>query len=177
MDPTSEELAALRREVRELRDREEIRAVLDTYAFLLDTGRWRDAPAAVFTADGVDHHGPGIDPRGHAEIGAFLDTALSRYAGTHHMLGNATIRIDGDTAHSRTYGACAHWRDAGPDPRPSDLTVAVAYDDTWRRTPDGWRISERWVHTFGPHGLLAGHRAAGLPRLGTDLYGSRDRPS
>lgn len=175
--PVQQQLDDLRREVRELRDREAIREVLDTYAFLLDTARWRDIPTAVFTEDAVDHHSPaaGAEPRGRAEIGAFLDATMSGFAGSQHLLGNSSIRLDGDTAHSRTFAACAHWRTGGPAPLPPDLTVAVAYDDSWRRTPDGWRISERWVHTFGPHGLLAGARSADLPRLGSDLYGSRDR--
>lgn len=184
MSPTASETAHqlddLRREVRELRDREEIRTVLDTYAFLLDTARWRDIPDAVFTEDAIDHHspeaGPSAVPRGREEIARFLDATMSGFAGSQHMMGNSSITVDGDTAHSRTYAACAHWRTGGPDPLPPDLTVAVAYDDTWRRTPQGWRIAERWVHTFGPHGLLAGTRPADAHRLGSDLYGSRDRP-
>jgi hypothetical protein len=173
------QLDQLRREVDELRDKEAIRTVLDSYAFLLDTARWRDISAAVFTADAVDHHGPAAGPsavpRGREQIDRFLDGTMSGFAGSQHMMGNSSIQIDGDSAHSRTYAACAHWRAGGPEPLPSDLTVAVAYDDTWRRTPAGWRICERWVHTFGPHGLLAGRRSPGLPRLGSDLYGARDR--
>lgn len=172
-----DQLDELCREVRDLRDREEIRTVLDSYAFLLDTARWRDIPDAVFTDDAVDHHSPaaGREPRGREELHQFLDDAMGAFTGSHHMMGNSSIEIDGDTAHSRTYATCAHWRTAGPDPLPSDLTLAVAYDDTWRRAPKGWRIHERWVHTFGPHGLLAGERSAELPRLGSVLDGSRDR--
>lgn len=169
----------LHREVAELRDKDAIRTVLDAYAFLLDTAQWRDISTAVFTADAVDHHspamGPAAVPRGRAEIDQFLDRTMSGFAGSQHMMGNSHITVDGDVAHSRTYAACAHWRTGGPQPLAPDFTVAVAYDDTWRRTPEGWRISERWVHTFGPHGLLAGTRSADLPRLGSDLYGSRDR--
>ena len=174
-----EQIDHLRAEVRELRDREAIRAVLDHYAFLLDAGRWRDIPEAVFTEDAVDHHSPEAGdfavPRGRAQIAEFLDATMSGFAGSQHMMGNSSVEIDGDRAHSRTYAACAHWRTSGSDPLPSDLTVAVAYDDEWRRTDVGWRISERWVHTFGPHGLLAGSRSGDLPRLGSDLYGGRDR--
>jgi hypothetical protein len=173
------EVAQLRREVAELKDREAIRAVLDRYAFLLDTARWRDIPAAVFTEDAVDHHspqaGPAAEPRGREEIARFLDATMGGHAGSQHLLGNSSIEVDGDTAHSRTYAICSHWSANGPQPLPSDMILAAAYDDRWRRTPEGWRICERWVHTFGPHGLLAGHRAAGLPRLGSDLYGARDR--
>ena len=172
-----DQLDELRREVRELRDKDAIREVLDTYAFLLDSARWRDISTAVFTDDAVDHHSPaaGAEPRGRAEIHAFLDTTMGGHAGSQHLLGNSSITVDGNTARSRTYAACAHWGLAGPDPVPADFIVAAAYDDTWRRTPDGWRICERWVHTFGPHGLLTGSRAPGLPRLGADLYGARDR--
>jgi ketosteroid isomerase-like protein len=177
LDDVRRDLAELRGQLAELRDQEAIRRVLDSYAFLLDSSRWRDIPTAVFTDDAVDHHSPaaGVEPRGRAEIAQFLDTTMGALAGSQHLLGNSTITVDGDSATSRTYAACAHWRTAGPDPLPSDFTVAVAYDDTWRRTPAGWRICERHVHTFGPHGLLTGSRAPGLPRLGADLYGARDR--
>ena len=179
VDELRREVAELRGNCAELRDKDAIRTVLDTYAFLLDTAQWRDIAVEVFTADAVDHHspaaGPSAVPRGRAEIDHFLDMTMSGFAGSQHMMGNSSITIDGDVAHSRTYAACAHWRTGGPQPRASDLTVAVAYDDTWRRTAEGWRISERWVHTFGAGGLLAGTRSADLPRLGSDLYGSRDR--
>jgi hypothetical protein len=178
-EPLRAEVAGLRRELVELKDREAIRSVLDSYAFLLDTARWRDIPTAVFTEDAIDHHspeaGPQAEPHGREEIARFLDATMGKHAGSQHLLGNSSIEVDGDTAHSRTYAICSHWSADGPEPLPSDMTIAAVYDDRWRRTPDGWRISERWVHTFGPHGLLAGHRAAGLPRLGSDLYGSRDR--
>lgn len=176
-DSLQEQLDDLRREVAELRDKEAIRDVLDTYAFLLDSARWRDISTAVFTEDAVDHHSPemGAVPHGRTEIDQFLETTMSNHAGSQHLLGNSTVTIHGDTAHSRTYAACAHWGSAGPDPVPADFIVAAAYDDEWRRTPDGWRICERWVHTFGPHGLLTGSRAPGRPRLGSDLYGARDR--
>lgn len=177
--PAHDELAVLRAQVRVLRDKDEIRTVLDTYAFLLDTARWRDIASRVFTADAVDHHSPEAGdfavPRGSAQIDDFLHTTMSGLAGSQHLMGNSSIEVDGDTAHSRTYASCAHWRTAGDVPLPSDFTIAVAYDDRWVRTSDGWRIQERRVHTFGPHGLLTGRREAGLPRLGSDLYGSRDR--
>ncbi|MPQ96495.1 hypothetical protein GB931_00875 [Modestobacter sp. I12A-02628] len=171
----AEQLADLDRELRALRDREEIRQVLDSYAFLLDTARWRDVAEAVFTEDAVDHHSPamGAEPRGRAEIADFLDRTMRGFAGSQHLMGNSRVDVDGDTAHSRTYAVCAHWRTDGPG--PADLTVAVAYDDTWQRTPEGWRISERWVHTFGPNALVSGTRDPALPRLGSDLYGARDR--
>ena len=123
----------------------------------------------------MDHHspaaGPSAEPEGSEEIAEFLDRSMNAYAGSQHLLGNSSIEVDGDTARSRTYAACAHWRGDGSDPAPADLVVAVAYDDTWERTAEGWRINLRWVHTFGPHGLLSGHRSADQPRLGSDLYG------
>jgi hypothetical protein len=136
------QLDELRHEVAQLRDREAIRTVLDNYAFLLDTARWRDIAKAVFTEDAIDHHspamGPGAVPRGREEIDRFLDTTMRAFAGSQHMLGNSSITVDGDTARSRTYAACAHWRPSEPSdpneridpsdpsatpPRPSDLTV------------------------------------------------------
>jgi len=62
---------------------------------------------------------------------------LSKYTGTHHISSNHQIKVDGDTASSRSYlqathiGATPfeHWAGGG------------WYDCTFRRTPQGWKFA------------------------------------
>jgi hypothetical protein len=52
------------------------------------------------------------------------------------------VTVDGDTAHSLTYGR-VHLVGAGPM-AGSSYDCLGEYDDHWVRTPAGWRISRRW---------------------------------
>lgn len=172
------ELKAIRAELQELRDKDYIRERMDLYAFLLDAARWKDIPQEIFTEDAVDYHLPDADPvqtpSGRKELAAFFDEVMPGFVGTQHMMGNFSVQINGDDACSRTYALCAHWlEDNGP--QGADWTVAICYDDKWRRTPDGWRVYERRLHPFGPFGIAAGTAPATQTKVGTDLYGSRDR--
>ncbi|MXP23406.1 hypothetical protein GIY30_18875 [Gordonia sp. HNM0687] len=173
-----DELSVLRREVQILRDKDYIRERMDLYAFLLDAARWKDIPQEIFTADGVDFHLPEATPvqviRGRDELMDFFVETMPQFAGTQHMMGNHAIRVNGDEATSRFYALCAHWfHDA--DRSGADWTVAICYDDKWRRTADGWRVYERRLHHFGPDGIASGSAPGTQTTVGTDLYGSRDR--
>jgi SnoaL-like domain len=171
-------IAALASEVQELRDKEAIRERMHRYVFLLDTSQWRDIPSEIFTEDGVDVHLPAMGeegvPRGRVQLAAFYDRIIPGFASSQHMLGNSVIEVDGDEAHSMTYAHCVHW-ESDEKPHPSDSTVVCAYDDKWRRTPDGWRVYERHLHRFGAWGLSAGKMMDFQPKFGADLYGHRDR--
>ncbi len=58
----SDELEDLARRVRTLEDRDEIAKVIWNYSFLLDTGRWDEVPAEVYSEDGMDVHAEDTDP-------------------------------------------------------------------------------------------------------------------
>jgi hypothetical protein len=177
-DPVDEELKTIRAELQELRDKDYIRERMDLYAFLLDTARWKDIPHEIFTEDAVDYHLPEATPvqtpSGREELANFFDAVMPDFVGTQHMMGNFSVQVTDNEATSRTYALCAHWlQDNGP--QAADWTVAICYDDKWRRTPDGWRVYERRLHPFGPYGIAAGTAPATQTKVGTDLYGSRDR--
>jgi len=174
----SDDLKLIRAELQELRDKDYIRERMDLYAFLLDTARWKDIPEEIFTDDATDFHLPESTPprvpRGRRELGAFFDEVMQDFAGTQHMMGNFSVQVQGDEATSRTYALCAHWM-AEDGPKPADWTVAICYDDKWRRTSVGWRVYERRLHSFGPYGIAAGTPPHNQTRVGSDLYGARDR--
>jgi hypothetical protein len=151
------QVADLARTVGALADREEIRERLFIYADLLDTGRYCEIAAEVFTEDAVNYHLPltgeqGI-LRGHAQLGAYFATRMPQFSGTQHLLANVVIEVAGDDAHSQVYALATHWLD---DPHGCVLLAAVRYIDTWTRTPAGWRICERHVRSGGSHGQVFG---------------------
>jgi ketosteroid isomerase-like protein len=98
-----------------------------------------DRAASLFTSDGVvrvPHIG--AKATGREEIragGERLQGLWDYFVQTTHP---GTIRLDGDTASGRAYiSELMH----GHDGR-SELNYAV-YHDRYRRTPDGWKFTER----------------------------------
>lgn len=176
-----EEVRELARRVRDLEDREQIARVIWEYSFLLDTGRWDEVPEAVYSEDGMDVHSEDTDPpmvtRGRQELKEFFGHTMPHFDGTQHFTGPSMIDLDGDRAKARTYLFASHWmkivRGTGPV-RPADCVMAVCYDDGLVRTGEGWRISARRLHAFGPGSSLAvGYMPEFcMPAVGMNLYGA-----
>jgi hypothetical protein len=176
---TDATLEQLSRRVKELEDREAIRDVIWLYSFLLDTGQWDRIAAEVFAEDGVDVHAERTNPpfvsKGRTALKAFFNMTMPNFDGTQHFLGPSVIEMDGDRAHAKTYALCSHWMRHGEgagDVRPADSIMAICYDDELVRAPEGWRISYRRLHPFGPGSSLAvGYMPEFcLPGMGRDLY-------
>jgi ketosteroid isomerase-like protein len=118
---------------------------------------------SLFTPDGVVRIPPGAELAGQDELragGERLQGLLDFFVQTTQP---GTIRLDGDTAAGRAYiSELRH----GHDGR-SELSYAV-YHDRYRRTPDGWKFTERvyelkYLDRRPPTGP-APHAAAGLRR-------------
>lgn len=125
-------------------DRLAIDEVLNRYAHALDTHQF-DLLDDVFTPDAdLDYRQASPDGiRGdRATQVAWLRQSLEQFPVRQHFITNRAIRLDGDTAESRSYfynplGS----RDA--DGRLRMLHVAGFYNDRFARTPGGWRIVVR----------------------------------
>lgn len=96
----------------------------------------------VYTPGGVDHH-TGFDGTVEEFI-VFLGQALSAFDGTQHVIGNHLAEIRGDQAVAETYGTAVHWGSPHEDPS-LNWTSGFRYVDDLVRTPQGWRIRERWA--------------------------------
>ncbi len=137
-------------ECSEMRDRLEIRALVDSYAFCVD-GNQHERTAGLFTADGelrIFERGNPVAVReriGRAEITAAME-GLSRYELTIHFVGNHRSEIDGDEATGETYCVANHVRrvdeGGGPDGR-ANYVMHVRYLDRYTRTVEGWKINQR----------------------------------
>ncbi|GCE02372.1 nuclear transport factor 2 family protein [Embleya hyalina] len=134
-----------------LRDRSELRDVVQTYAHGADR-RKPDLVASMFTPEGrlVIHRDPGsTEPpavrAGRAEIARALES-LDRYPVTTHLIANQLITFapDGDRADGETYCTAHHIYESQGVRR--DRVMSIRYLDTFVRTDEGWRIETRTLH-------------------------------
>src|SRR6516225_4235596 len=81
----------------------------------------------------------GIDGR-YPEVKKWLSEVLPNFPVYAHMLGNFSVRIDGDTASSRVmcFNPMVLAGDSG-----QVLFCGLWYDDEFVRTPAGWRMTRR----------------------------------
>jgi hypothetical protein len=175
----AEEVRALAGRVRALEDREEIARTIWNYSFLLDTGKWDEVPDVVYSEEGMDIHAEDTDPpmvtEGRQKLKEFFNYTMPHFDGTQHFTGPSMIDLDGDTAKARTYFWATHWMKVGKGAgalRPADSIQALLYDDELVRTDDGWKISKRRLHAFGPGSSIAvGYMPEFcLPAMGMNLY-------
>jgi hypothetical protein len=124
----------------EISDRLEIQQLLIDYSTAIDNRRFDDLDQ-VFTPDAyIDYRAMGgIDGRFPA-VKAWLADVLPNFPVYAHMLGNFDVRIDGNSATSRTI--CFNPMVLGGD-QNQILFCGLWYDDEFIRTPDGWRMSRR----------------------------------
>ena len=125
-------------DVQSIVDRFEIEALRGEFT---DAGMMRDPDrfAALFTPDGVWRM-PHIDVAlvGPDEIRAWIGRAWPFWEYFVQTVHPGTIRLDGDTASGRSYvEEFGRFRDGR-----SHRNYAI-YHDRYRRTPDGWRFTER----------------------------------
>jgi hypothetical protein len=125
----------------EMSDRFEIQQLLIDYSTAIDRRQFDDLDV-VFTPDAyIDYRAMGgID--GHfPEVKAWLAETLPKIFQAHaHMLGNFDVRIDGDTASSRTF--CFNPMVFGGE-NNQVMLCGLWYLDEFIRTAEGWRMSKR----------------------------------
>jgi hypothetical protein len=124
----------------EISDRFEIQQLLIDYSTAIDQRRFDDLDR-VFTPQAyIDYRAMGgIDGR-YPEVKAWLAQVLPNFPAYAHMLGNLDVRIDGDSASSRTI--CFNPMVLGGEQKQV-LFCGLWYEDEFVRTPDGWRMSRR----------------------------------
>jgi ketosteroid isomerase-like protein len=138
--------------VQELTDRREIEDQIIAYAYAVDFHNW-DELDTIFTEDAtLDFTATGGEKGDLEEIKKFFDRALNLFSGHQHLMTNMQVTIDGDTARSRTTCHNPMYLAAG-DGKQHVMFVGIWYLDTWRRTPQGWRIKSRVQQKGYMHGV------------------------
>jgi hypothetical protein len=140
--------------LQQISDRIEVEDLLERYTSCIDAKDWNGLDS-VFAPDAIlDYSSSGGPPAGpYPEIKAWLERALAIFPMTQHMIGKSRIRIDGDTAHCRSifYNPMGmpidadgqFSTDAAKQAGLHTFVVGGFYNDTCKRTPDGWRIVKK----------------------------------
>lgn len=152
-------------------DVREIEHLKYRYLRAVDTRDWT-AFADTLTEDVQAGYGSKINGKpltftGRTELTEYLRQAMPPDMVTEHRVDHPMIEVDGDTATGSWY-----LQDRVMVPEYDTLIIGAAfYRDTYRRTPDGWRISSTaYDRTFEATGTLSG---AGLTvRPGPAIIGA-----
>jgi 3-phenylpropionate/cinnamic acid dioxygenase small subunit len=130
--------------VQALEDRAAINDLIIRYAEAVDN-RDNDALISCFTDDAeATFAGVAVPGRGGTAVVAFLNSLgdegpPAMPIKTSHLFTNVVIRLEGDEADARCRASVYSVRG-----EPEEIRVrGVSYRDRMRRTPDGWRISNR----------------------------------
>jgi uncharacterized protein (TIGR02246 family) len=137
--PSRAEQGSLEARLRQLEDREEIRLLLLDYGRHLDSRNFA-AYAGLFAADGEWVGGFG-SVKGRAAIQAFMEKNMgtgANKANNYHLLSNAVITVNGDTA-----SAWSRWAFMVPGANGATIAQAGRYDDTLVRENGRWRFQKR----------------------------------
>jgi hypothetical protein len=129
--------AALEAMVREIHDRQAIRAVIDRYSRGVDR-QDRDLLISCYHPDAIDDHGMFVGPAG--EFFDWTDPSHLRFFRTHqHVVTNHVCEFNGSTAHCETY-----YFFAGMTKDGNKLGLAGGrYIDRMEKRNGEWRIAAR----------------------------------
>jgi 3-phenylpropionate/cinnamic acid dioxygenase small subunit len=129
--------------LQEISDRLEIQDLLVRYSHAVDSRDW-DAFEEVFSADAVIDYTEMGGPRGGVkETRAFLESAMPMFSSFQHMIANTVLELDGDTARARTICHNPMVLDRG-EGQTHVFFCGLWYRDVLVRTPEGWRIKDRY---------------------------------
>ncbi len=146
-------------ELQEMLDHYAIEKVLIRYARALDEKDF-DALDDCFTPDAqIDYSAAGGIKGAYPEIKAWLAQVLVGMPEMQHFTTNVQIAFKGDDAIGKSYTLNVNgMRDKSGDLK--HMIVGAEYIDSYRRTPKGWRITNRreerfcaFGHVFGPDDL------------------------
>ncbi|MFT4393373.1 nuclear transport factor 2 family protein [Gordonia lacunae] len=120
----------------QLEDLRSIENLKYRYLRSLDTKDWATF-ASTLTDDVTGNYGEGLAFSDRDELVGYMQKNVGPAVITEHRVAHPEIEIDGDTARGRWY-----LQDRVIVAEFSFMLIGAAfYDDTYRRTADGWRIS------------------------------------
>ena len=139
MSTVEERLALLEQRLRVLEDEREIGRLITAYGPLVDAGAAEEV-AGLWTADGV-YDIDEVYLEGHEQLAAMVRSRAHQgwiAGGCAHVVGPATITVDGDTA----IAVCHSLMVVRQDER---FVVRRATANHWAfgRTADGWQVTRR----------------------------------
>lgn len=139
--------------LQEISDRLEIQDLLASYCEAIDSRNF-GALDDIFTDDAsIDFTSAGGAKGNLTETKTYLKRALEQFTGMQHMLGLPVIKINGDTATSRTTSFNPMVIERGG--QPHTFLIGLWYCDELIRTQAGWRIQSRFEEVSYFHNVPA----------------------
>ena len=125
-------------------DRGDIIELINLYGLAMDSQRW-DLFDRIFTEHCDADYGPTAQWTDRAQFKTDFGGFHEHFDATQHVMTNHLVTVDGDRAHSLTYGMWRLIRHAAAGSHPSGPLWDGSgwYDDEWVRTHGGWRIAKR----------------------------------
>ena len=123
-------------------DHDAIRNVLGRYSVAVDD-RDFDAVGRCFTVDAIASYSGLTIPQGREHVVDHIRGIGNTKVSTHY-LNPIIVDVDGDTAYTMSYGMAVLIQDK--DGSMNSVARGLRYRDNWRRTDEGWQISNR-LHT------------------------------
>jgi hypothetical protein len=119
-----------------------LQRLVTEYAYAIDE-RAFDKLDHIFTPDAyIDYRAMGGIDGPYPRVKAWLPEALKPFPGYMHFIGNLWFHVVGDEAIGKV--ACINpMRVPKADGGDEVMILGLWYHDRYRRTPQGWRISER----------------------------------
>jgi len=119
-----------------------LQRLVTEYAYAIDE-RAFDQLDHIFTPDAyIDYRAMGGIDGPYPRVKAWLPEALKPFPGYMHFIGNLWFHVVGDEAVGKV--ACINpMRVPKADGGDEVMILGLWYHDRYRRTPQGWRISER----------------------------------
>jgi hypothetical protein len=134
-------------ELEQLRDRLDLRRLVDEYALAVDGGDRRRF-AGLFTPGGQlvvyepDVADPVVTYTGGDELEKVL-ALVAAYSSTFHVMANHTSQVVGATATGDTYCLAHHLAEV--DGRSVDTLMLIRYHDAFEKVDGAWRFARRDV--------------------------------
>jgi ketosteroid isomerase-like protein len=156
------ELNALRHRLRRLEDIEDIRRLRMQYHYFVNEGLFSRAPE-IYTDDALVVWSSAGTARGHKQIIELFHTLPKQADFVKHFVSNHIVDVDGDEATGLAYV------DARYAAKGQSSLIAGKYEERYRRTEAGWRISETILDTYFKATIQEGW--ANMVRTFDDLAG------
>jgi hypothetical protein len=145
--------------LQEVSDRLEIQDLLTAYSHAIDFRNW-DELDDVFTEDAMIDYTEMGGIRGNLkEIKDFLSSVMPTFPSYQHMVATSKVTLEGDVAHGKTICYNPMVMPLGGD-ETQVFFCGLWYRDEFVRTPEGWRIKDRYEERSYFHNQPEGLGAA-----------------
>jgi len=139
MDP--DRMASIEARTQRLEDIEEIRRLRMRYHYFINEQKW-DQFTTIFTEDALVDFGFVSQARGSEEIRELFLRIPRNLPLVKQFIHNHMVDVDGDQATGLSYLDARYAQDG------ESVMVAAKFEEKYRRTPAGWKISEMVLELY-----------------------------